>query len=472
MIRRRASAAALCGLGLALAALFAAAPSAEQAALARITANQLRADLTYLASDRLAGRLTPSSGLDLAADFIATRFREAGLEPPAAGTYFQSAKFLHVHPSREGLRVILEPDAEALEIPSARLIMRASSALDFTAAPVRRLPPNGIIPEIEGAIVAGDEYRYGDETLLGELTARRPRLILLISRSEDRSPLPDAAFLEDASGPHIPVIRIRDSSALRLLTSDRNLTLSLHAPEPRVEPVTLRNVVGLLRGSDPALRNKYVLLTAHYDHIGSGSGGIFHGANDNASGTASVMEISAALAALKQHPRRSILFMAFFGEEEELLGSIYYTDHPLVPLKDTIAALNLEQLGRTDERTGKQTGAFAITGPSYSTLPAILAEGAKSAAVNLWRRPDADDYFNRSDNYSFAQHGVIAHTAAVAFDFPDYHRLGDTLDKIDFNNMAIVDRGIAAGLLRVANQTDPPHWSDSPAAGVWREAGK
>jgi hypothetical protein len=450
--------------------LIAAAPPAEQAALDRITPPALRTDVSYLASDELEGRMTPSRGLDLAADFIAARFRESGLEPTADGTYFQVAKFFRINVAQAGVQLKLDGNGEALDIPAVHLLVHSAAAIDIASEPVHRLPGSGAIPDVAGLIVAGEEYRWDDDTRRGELVARHPRLILLISGKAEVPKASNQGFLEAADTAPVPIIRIVDAAAARLLRSEREVTLSLHVPEPHTEPVVLRNVAGLLRGSDPVLSKQYVLLTAHYDHLGAGRRGIFHGANDDASGTASVMEIGAALAALPRHPARSILFMAFFGEEENLMGSAWYANHPLVPLKDSVADLNLEQMGRTDERTGREIGAYAITGVSYSSLPAILAEGAREEGVTTWRRRDADAYFDRSDNYSLAVHGVVAHTIAVAFEFPDYHAPGDTVDKIDFDNMAKVDRGIAAGLLRLANQSDPPRWEESRATEAWRAA--
>ena len=452
--------------------LFAAAPPAEQAALDRITAPALRGDLTYLASDELLGRMTPSPGLDLAADFIANGLHKSGLSPAPDGTYFQADNMLRISIPHDGVQLTLQHAGESIDVPVSGLAVRSANGFDYASAPVRRLPMSGAIPAVTGQIVAGDASRWSDENLLSDLKAMRPGLILLLSRTVDARRDPPPTFLEQADGPHIPIIRVRDSAALRLLNAEGDLTVSVHVPQPRTESLTLRNVVGVLPGSDPVLSKQYVLVTAHYDHLGATRRGVFHGANDNASGTASIMEIGAALAALPQHPRRSIVFMAFFGEEEGLLGSYYYASHPLFPLKDTVANLNLEQMGRTDEKTGREVGSYAISGPSYSTLPAILAEGAKLEDVTTWVRKDADDFFDRSDNYAFAVHGVPAHTVAVAFEFPDYHAPGDTVDKIDFDNMAKVDRGIAAGVLRLANQTDPPKWSDSRAVAAWREAGK
>ena len=189
------------------------------------------------------------------------------------------------------------------------------------------------------------------------------------------------------------MIRIRQTEAAALLGANRGVTVSLHLAKPVLKEAVLRNVAGILRGSDPALRDQYVLLTAHYDHLGRSPKGIFNGANDNGSGTVSVIEIARALAALNPHPKRSILFMTVFGEEEGLLGSYYYTHHPLVPLKNTVANVNLEQMGRTDEKTGREVAAFAFTGPAFSNLPEIMSDAAKAEGVSVYKRKDADDLF-------------------------------------------------------------------------------
>jgi len=248
--------------------------------------------------------------------------------------------------------------------------------------------------------------------------------------------------------------------------------VSLHLAKPVLKEAVLRNVAAVLRGSDAGLRDQYLLLTAHYDHLGRSSRGIFNGANDNGSGTVSVIEIARALAALNPHPKRSILFVTLFGEEEGLLGSYYYTHHPLVPLKNTVANINLEQMGRTDEQSGREVAAFAFTGPSYSNLPEIMGEAAKAEGVSIYRRRDADDFFDRSDNFAFAQYGIVAHTLAVAFEYPDYHGLGDKSEKIDYANMATVDRGIAAGIVQLADELETPKWSNARGAAIYRDAGK
>src|SRR5207237_698572 len=147
-----------------------------------------------------------------------------------------------------------------------------------------------------------------------------------------------------------------------------------------------------------------------------------NGANDDASGVASIIEIAQALAAAP--PRRSVLFIAWFGEEPGLLGSRYYARRPLVPFAKTVAKLNLEQLGRTDG--DHPAGSLIMTGYTYSDLSKALELAGAATGVKI-DDPGAngDAYFARSDNQSLADRGVPAHTIAVAFEFPDYHAVGD-----------------------------------------------
>ena len=225
-------------------------------------------------------------------------------------------------------------------------------------------------------------------------------------------------------------------------------------------------MIGVLRGSDPALRDTYVLLTAHYDHLGmrpSGPGDrIYNGANDDGSGTVSVMEVARALAQLPKHPRRSIVFMTFFGEEEGLIGSAYYAHHPVFPLAKTVADLNLEQVGRTDSTEGPQISNASLTGFDYSDLTSFVASAGESTGIRVYKNPrGSDDYFAASDNFSLAEAGVPAETLCVAFDYSDYHAVGDEWQKIDYDNMAKVDRAVALAMFLMADSTQPVHWNEN-----------
>ena len=250
------------------------------------------------------------------------------------------------------------------------------------------------------------------------------------------------------------------------------------ATNPEGEPFLLRNVIGLLRGSDPVLRDTYLMVTAHYDHVGvratSDPDSIYNGANDNGSGTVGVIELGTALASLPTAPKRSILFIAWFGEERGMLGSGYYAEHPAVPLEQTVGMVNLEMIGRTDGDGGDQTNRASITGFNFSDLPLTFVEAGSQIGIEVFRHPqNSARYFRASDNGPLARRGVVAHTLCVTFSYDDYHWAGDHWEKIDFENMARTTRLLALGLLRLGNRAEAPAWNESnpeaePYLQAWR----
>jgi hypothetical protein len=327
----------------------------------KVTANDLKADVSFLASDALEGRGTPSKGLDIAAEYIAAEFRRAGLEPAGDDGYFQTADFNSVGRSPEGVELTLEIGGQKIKVD-------------------------------------------------------------------------------------------RGSMAAHILTPIAQ------------QPLKLRNVIGVLRGSDPALKDTYLVLTAHYDHLGvrgSGDGDhIFNGANDDASGTSSVVEIAKALASLAQRPRRSIVFMTLFGEELGELGSRYYCQHPVFPLAKTVADINLEQLGRTDDTEGPRLLQFNLTGFDYTDIAAFLSKAGEETGIRVVKHEqNSDSFFGRSDNAAFADAGVPSTTLSVSYIFPDYHRPGDEWPKLDYDNMAKVDGAVALGVYRIADSAEAPQWN-------------
>ena len=228
-----------------------------------------------------------------------------------------------------------------------------------------------------------------------------------------------------------------------------------------------RNVIGILRGSHPQLRDTYVIVSAHYDHVGvarncSEEDCIRNGANDNASGVAAMIQIAAELAASRPVPLRSLVFIAFFGEEAGLHGSSYYVRNPAVPLASTIAAINFEQLGRTDDKRGPQLRRAALTGFGYSTVGSRMKASAALHGVEIYDPPDTLEYFARSDNMPLARAGVPAHTVAVTLDFADYHGPDDEWEKIDYANMTRVTRALATGVRGIANSRVAPKWLEKP----------
>ncbi len=325
--------AALCACFLLQAAL----TSSEQQLIDAITPAELRAHVSFLAADALEGRDTPSPGLTVAAEYIASEFRRASLEPAGDDGYFQTATF-------------------------------------------------------KGAKV--------------------------------------------------------------------------------------RNVAAILRGSDRDLKNTWLLVSAHYDHLGTkgtGSGErIYNGANDDASGTSSMLALAEAFARLSERPKRSLLFIAYYGEERGLLGSRYYAAHPLVPLTRTEADLNLEHMGRTDDTEGPSLRRLSVTGFDYSDLTAWLQAAGQDTGVTVYRHAkNSDPFFGRSDNQALADAGVPAHTLVAAFIFPDYHQPGDQWEKLDYDNMASVTRTVAVALSRLANSAQAVRWNEGNSkAAKYVEAAK
>ena len=202
-----------------------------------------------------------------------------------------------------------------------------------------------------------------------------------------------------------------------LKDGESNATASVHVAAPHRTPATLRNVIGVLRGSDPALRDTYVLLTAHYDHLGmraDGSGDrVYNGANDDGSGTVSVMEVARALARLPKHPRRSIVFMTFFGEEEGLIGSAYYAHHPVWPLAKTVADLNLEQVGRTDSTEGPQHSNASLTGFDYSDLTSYVQRAGERTGIKIYKNAKGSDPLLLSERQLFTRRSRRARRDAM-----------------------------------------------------------
>lgn len=311
-----------------------------QTAVDSVSVESLKKNLTYIASDELEGRGTPSKGLDLAADYIAEQFKKAGVKPAVKGSYFQETDFI-----RNG-------------------------------APARKV----------------------------------------------------------------------------------------------------RNVVGIIPGSDPVLKDTFILVTAHYDHLGkrtvNGKEVIFNGANDDGSGTVSVIEVARAIGRAKSKPKRSIVFVTFWGEERGLLGSRYYGKNPVFPIESTVADINLEQVGRTDDTEGPRVAAVSVTGADYSDLIDTMRAAGKLTGIEVQRHPRfSDPYFSASDNQALADQGVPAHTICTAFEYPDYHRPTDHVDKIDFANMAKVDRMVTLTVLMTADSATEPKWKeDVPRAQRYLDA--
>ncbi|MEO8593073.1 MAG: M28 family peptidase [Candidatus Solibacter sp.] len=456
------------------------APLAQRIA-ARIRPNDLKADVSFLASDALEGRGTPSGGLELAGEYIAAQFRRAGLEPGGDEGYFQNAHYQQMRPNPEGLTLTLDTvkaadgtvaiqEAAAADLSNAaayKVTLSDPAALDaLTADEVRGKVLFVEIPDGGGG-TSGFQAQRRLLTAVGKL---EPAMVVLV-RGAAQPPNPNARVpLREASAAlaKIPVLvlwdkAIRDAVAAAT-PGPMAATVSARVAEPLITPVKLRNVVGIVPGTDAELKDTYIVVTGHYDHLGMRPNGqgdsIFNGANDDASGTVSVIAVAGALNALEEKPKRSIVFMAVFGEEIGGYGARWYTSHPIFPLAKTVADINLEQLGRTDDTEGPNVSKFNLTGFDYSDIAATFARvGEQTGVQAVKHEKNSDEFFNRSDNATFAEAGVPSTTLSVAYIYPDYHAVGDEWQKLDYENMAKVDVTVALGVWEMANNPQAPEWN-------------
>ena len=441
---------------------------------------RIQQDVKYLASEALEGRRTGTKGATEAARYVAKEFERLKLKSLSTG-YLQ--KFPYVAGVTLGKtnslafgNYKLEPGVDWLPLgfsssakidgglvfvgygitaselnhndyANANATGKIAIALQGTPD---RTNPHGQFARFEGvrwkAVAARNA---GAKALI--VIAREP------SFKEDR--LTKLAYDNMAGDAGLPVIVISRQAAERLLGSSlsqleqspisRTLTGEIKLTTDIVRnEVPAYNVVGVLEGSDPQLKNEVIIIGAHYDHLGRGgegslapsSGDIHHGADDNASGTAGVIELARLFTTQQPKPKRTILFMAFGGEEEGLLGSNYYVNHPLLPIANTVAMINMDMIGRMKDRRLVIGG----VGTAKEWRDIMAADTDKSFQLTL-----NEDGFGPSDHSSF-----YAKQIPVLFFWTgthnDYHKPSDTFEKINYDDEALILKMVA----RIVNQLD------------------
>lgn len=220
------------------------------------------------------------------------------------------------------------------------------------------------------------------------------------------------------------------------------------------------NIAALIPGTS----DEVVMLSAHYDHLGVNEhiidDSIYNGANDNASGVAAMLTIASALRQVLPPPRRTLLFVAFCGEEKKLRGSQHYAAEPARPLDRTVAMLNLEMLGRPDPGTPRKAW---VTGYALSTLSEALDRAGPQESVTFVAGttigPVEGGVFHRSDNYPLAQRGVVAHTISTGKLDEYYHSVSDESETLDYEAMVPLARAVARVTWDLANTSQLPQWT-------------
>ncbi len=466
-------------------------PDVNQA-LDHISADSLRGHLSFISSDLLEGRATPSPGLDIAAEYIAAQFRRAGLEPVGDDGYFQTANWKLAETPADGFVLKLKNGGETISLTPRQISALSDKSVSIEDAVLVKASVEDLTSDaakVAGKVVIIEAVGATPNELARKLSLLNPAVALIVDRSTSAGRglaaprLIDPENIRAAGGAPFPLMMILHEKRVGALydalpSGETAARVDLTVPSRVERPVKLRNVIALLRGSDPVLKETYVLVTAHYDHVGvrpdMAGDNIFNGANDDGSGTVSVIEIASALTKLKHRPKRSLVFMTVFGEERGLLGSRYYGRHPVFPLAKTIADINLEQVGRTDSSEGSQVGRATLTGFDFSDLGPTFKRAGELTGVEVYKHEqNSDSFFGRSDNQALADAGIPAHTLCVAFVYPDYHKVGDHWDKVDYANLARTDRMVALALWMMATSETAPKWNEAnPKTARYVEAWK
>ncbi len=498
-----------------LLALAPATPAPEQ-----VSRERMRADLEFLCSPPIEGRVSLSRGADATAWFLASEMRKIGLDPAVDKGFLQRFDVVPVRLDRDrsSIQIVRSSGDQtfaAVSVFFPEPTKPVDLTLDVVFAGYGISAPEFGYDDYAGVDVAGKAVLVFDHepqendpksvfhgagfTLHANLwsktrTAERhgAAAVLVVTepinshrppaRAPDRANAPQQALAP--SELRIPRFGVSPDVAATLLQStgrtpaewqtgiDRapspssrlleGVKVRLRAVNQEAAPQASWNVAGLLPGTDPALREETILVTSHYDHLGVQNGKLYPGANDNASGVVGMLEVARLLV---QRPLpRSVLFVAFGSEEQLMLGSYYYVANPLRPLKTTIAALNLDMIGRNEEHTPDSLGAYELTaaasdqlnlvGAVFSpNLEKVLAKVAPAAGLTLSTKFDRESSMRtlfRCDHLPFLQKGVPAVWLFGGF-HPGYHEPVDTVDRLDFTKLArVVD--LTVGAVRALGQ--------------------
>jgi hypothetical protein len=479
-----------------------------------IGAKNLRADLTFLASDALEGRMSLQRGSEAAIQFIAAEFAKAGLKPTVGDSYLQPVELIEYRADPRGMGLSLKrggkeerygyikdfigsfPQEMTVTAPVvfvgygvtapefgyddyAGVDAQGKIALAFDHEPQENDPKSifnglGNTRHANSRLKALNAQKHGAVGLLvvsepnrkhpsnQERLARIPGIADRITRNAQQ------ALAENEI--RIPTITVSDAVAAKLLEAtgkkpgelqteidagprSRSQALADTTVEMRIVNAEHRralsqNVVGLIEGVDPRLKEETIVFSGHYDHDGVREGKTYYGADDNGSGTVGVIELARAFAKNPEKPKRSLLFAVFAAEERGLLGSYFYVAHPLRPIDKTRAVINFDMIGRNEAPSAQTEGLIEIAADTSNELNligvinspdyrAVVERENNRVGLKLnykWDNDAALNVFQRSDQFPFALHDIPAMWWFTGF-HPDYHQPTDTVDRINFVKM-------------------------------------
>jgi len=432
-------------------------------------AASVRAHMDYLAGDALAGRGSGTPQEHQAAEYVAGEMKRYGVMPAGdAGGYLQQVA-LEYRSLASPPVLSFENKGKAVRWTNGHEIAVARLGEPEIAGPLQKLSPGDAKAEVKpGAVVLlTSSPDAGAWEVAYELSQRGAAMVLVPdspalgsvweSNHLPRLPPRIKALPKQAGIAEMSMVVVRESGVKELAALAEGATVHLEA-KTTVQAGETWNALGMIAGSDPALREQAVLFSAHIDHLGTRMKGrrqvIYHGADDDASGVSAVLELARAIAA-GERPRRTVLFALFGSEETGGLGSTYFREFPPVPLAHIVAALEFEMLGRPDNAIPKHK--LWLSGYERSDLGSELAAHGAPLVADPHT---GEHFFERSDNYPLAKKGVVAHTVSSFGLHRDYHQPGDTLAHIDFAHLDEAIEQMIAPAEWLVNSDFRPRWAE------------
>lgn len=440
------------------------APPAELAdGFNSISEDLAREHLEFLAGPECAGRGTGQEGFMVAARYIAEQFEAMGLEPIGDdGSYFQGVPFTSTTPDPAG--TILHGPSGPIKLGIGISVSGASGnfSLEQTnvvfvnmKSTVTQLP-EGL--DVDGKLViltldqpnrrAAFMFRRAGAKMLVTVVDEigdSPSSITRGSggnRNSNRAPSVNlarryATMLARSMGAGTDIVKAGSANGEEIVYKDGNGLISFTV-SVKSDVMMVPNVVGYLPGSDPTLKEQYIGVGAHLDHLGTRNGVMYPGADDDGSGTTAMLLVAKAITSSDVKPKRSIVFMAFNGEEMGLIGSRYYTENPIIPLEKMACLLQMDMVGRNEEKDGDKpednVDTIHLVGSKRISQELHDITIAANKHIGFKFEYDEEGVYGRSDHANFARKGVPITFLFSGF-HPDYHQPTDTVDKINFRKI-------------------------------------
>lgn len=455
-----------------------------------ISKNDIEAHIYFLASDELKGRATGSPEIDIAASYLANHLRRYGVKPAGDdGSYYQQINFEKVS-TPESIEMLMKKldlsefinlKVSEMNFKGEAIFLGYGSEEDFKSNDVKGKLVLTFAGN-EGATEMMQSYKAGMKKR--EMAQKAGAVALVeIATLSDPEKASLAHYFNESRVTLEPISEASEFVHLWGLSKpDAEMPkLKMGAGKPaelRINGITTdkmsgRNVVGYLEGTDPGLKDEFIVYSAHYDHVGVGKpnvemDSIFNGARDNAVGVVTVLNTAENIA--KYPTKRSSLFILFTGEEEGLLGSKYFVENPAIALDQIVYCFNSDNGGYND--TSKTT----IIGLNRTTASQHFIDAAAEFGLTAIDDPAPEqNLFDRSDNVHFAQKGVPAPTYGMGFNGFDeeitkyYHQVTDNPDTMDYDYLYKFFQSYVLSARLIANDPERPFWTEGDK---YYEAGK